>query len=76
MTGVKEGDIVDASFVNLVHIVPFFVVKVEREGRKELIIAVRGTLSIKVRGGAVGVASILYSGEGFCGGCGYSNLMG
>ena len=41
-------DIIDASFVNLVHIVPFYVVKVDNDERKELIIAVRGTLSIKV----------------------------
>ena len=48
MTGTEVDDIIDASFVNLVHIVPFYVVKVDNDERKELIIAVRGTLSIKV----------------------------
>ena len=48
MAGIEEDDIVTASFVNHVDIVPFFVVKVDREGTKELIIAIRGTLSIKV----------------------------
>ena len=48
MTGVEDEDIVTASFVNAVHIVPFYVVKVEREGKKQVIIAIRGTLSIRV----------------------------
>ena len=48
MTGVSDDDIVTASFVNAVHIVPFYVVKVERDNQKEVIIAIRGTLSIKV----------------------------
>lgn len=49
MTGVQDDDIITASFVNLIDIVPFFVVKVENGGRKEVIVAIRGTLSIKVR---------------------------
>lgn len=49
MTEIEDEDIIDASFVNLVHKVPFYVVKVDTEERKELIIAIRGTLSIKVR---------------------------
>lgn len=49
MTGIEVEDIVTASFVNLVHIVPFYVIKIDNDGRKELIIAIRGTLSIKVR---------------------------
>ena len=48
MTGVRDEDIITASFVNAVHIVPFYVVKVERNGQNEVIIAIRGTLSIKV----------------------------
>lgn len=48
MAGVEEEDIVTASFVNHVDIVPFFVIKIDRDGKKELIIAIRGTLSIKV----------------------------
>ena len=48
MAGIEEEDIVTASFVNHVDIVPFFVVKIDRDGTKELIIAIRGTLSIKV----------------------------
>ena len=65
MTGVHVDDIIDASFVNLVHIVPFYVVKLEREGRKELVIAVRGTLSIKVRSG----------GCGYCGWCEWALIV-
>ena len=48
MTGVSDEDIITASFVNAVHTVPFFVVKAKRNGQNEVIIAVRGTLSIKV----------------------------
>ena len=48
MADIKEDDIITASFVNHVDIVPFFVIKIERDGKKELIIAIRGTLSIKV----------------------------
>ena len=48
MTGVEAEDIITASFVNHVDIVPFFVVKVDRDGKKEVIVAIRGTLSIKV----------------------------
>lgn len=48
MTGVEDEDIITASFVNAVHIVPFYVVKAERGGQKQVIIAIRGTLSIKV----------------------------
>ena len=50
MTGVRDEDIITASFVNAVHVVPFYVVKVERNGQKQVIIAIRGTLSIKVLG--------------------------
>ena len=50
MTGVGDEDIITASFVNAVHVVPFYVVKVERNGQKQVIIAIRGTLSIKVLG--------------------------
>lgn len=49
MTGAGVEDIIDASFVNYVHIVPFFVVKIDNKDRKELIVAIRGTLSLKVR---------------------------
>ena len=48
MTGVKSEDIIDASFVNGVHIVPFYVVKVNTDNRKEVIVVIRGTLSIEV----------------------------
>ena len=48
MIGVESEDIIDASFVNGVHIVPFYVVKVNTDNRKEVIVAIRGTLSIKV----------------------------
>lgn len=48
MAGIEEDDIITASFINHVDIVPFFVIKIERDGKKELIIAIRGTLSIKV----------------------------
>ena len=48
MTGVEDEDIITASFVNAVHIVPFYVVKDERDGQRQVIIAIRGTLSIKV----------------------------
>ena len=48
MTGVEDEDIITASFVNAVHIVPFYVVKAERDRQKQVIIAIRGTLSIKV----------------------------
>ena len=48
IAGVEEEDIIDASFINSVHIVPFYVAIDERHGYKDLIIAVRGTLSIKV----------------------------
>ncbi len=53
MTGIRDEDIITASFVNAVHIVPFYVVKVERNGQKEVIIAIRGTLSIKVSAFAI-----------------------
>ena len=49
MTGVQDDDIITASFVNRIHIVPFFVVRVDSGGRREVIVAIRGTLSIKVR---------------------------
>ena len=48
IAGVPEEDIIDASFVNSIHIVPFYVALDNREGRKDLVIAVRGTFSIKV----------------------------
>ena len=48
IAGVPEEDIIDASFVNSVHIVPFYVARDNTDGRKDLIIAVRGTFSIKV----------------------------
>ena len=49
MTGLDGSDIIDYSGTNGIHIVPFYVAKVNKEGRrKEIIIAVRGTLSIKV----------------------------
>ena len=51
MTETEAEDIIDASFVNAVHIVPFYAVKVEKEGKKEVIIAIRGTLSLKVCAG-------------------------
>ena len=44
-----EGeDVIDASFINDVHIVPFYVAVDRQDGRKDLVIAIRGTLSIKV----------------------------
>lgn len=49
MTGVQDDDIITESFVNLIDIVPFFVMRVESDERKEVIVAIRGTLSIKVR---------------------------
>ena len=48
MTGVEEENIITASFVNLIDIVPFFVVRVDDGERKEVVVAIRGTLSIKV----------------------------
>ncbi len=48
IAGVEGEDIIDASFVNGVHIVPFYVAVDRREGREDLVIAIRGTLSIKV----------------------------
>ena len=57
MAGIEEDDIVTASFVNHVDIVPFFVVKIDRDGAKELIIAIRGTLSIKVSQFSVNVTN-------------------
>lgn len=49
IAGVPEDYIIDASFVNSVHIVPFYVALDHVDtNRKEVIIAVRGTFSIKV----------------------------
>lgn len=48
IAGIEEEDIIDASFINSVLIVPFYVAVDRRDGREDLVIAVRGTLSIKV----------------------------
>lgn len=47
IAGVEGEDIIDASFINDVHIVPFYVAVDRQDGRKDLVIAIRGTLSIK-----------------------------
>ena len=50
MTGIEEKDIIVSSFKNAIHVVPFYAAKVESNGRqKEIIIAIRGTLSIQVK---------------------------
>ena len=48
IAGVEEEDIIDASFINSVHIVPFYVAIDRRNSCEDLVIAVRGTFSIKV----------------------------
>ena len=48
IAGVEGEDIIDASFINDVHIVPFYVAVDRQDGRKDLVIVIRGTLSIKV----------------------------
>lgn len=48
MAGIEAEDIITASFVNHVDIVPFYAVKIDKDNKKEVIIAIRGTLSIKV----------------------------